>query len=1037
MSAFFIERPVFAWVIAIIIMLAGALSIFRLPVEQYPNIAPPSVSIRASYAGASSETIENSVTQIIEQSLTGIDNLRYFRSSSADNTASITLTFEPGTDPDIAQVQTQNKIQASIARLPQTVQTQGVFVTKSNDSFLLIAGFYSPDESVNQQELSDLLTSEVQDAIARVNGVGDVTVFGEPHAIRVWLDPEKLLSYKMTVMDVRTAIETQNVDVSAGQLGGLPAVENQQINATITVQSKLKNVDEFNNLILRVNSNGSQIRLRDVARIELGSQGYKRIVRYKRKPATGIAVNLASGANALKTARLVKEKIDEIKKSLPKGIDVIYPYDTTPFVKLSIKEVIKTLIEAVFLVFLVMLLFLQNFRATLIPTIAVPIVLLGTFGILSVFGFSINVLTMFAIVLAIGLLVDDAIVVVENVERIMAEEGLSPKEATKKSMKQITSALIGIALVLSSVFVPMAFFGGSAGAIYRQFSITIVSAMFLSVIVALVLSPCLCATFLKPVEKGHSEATTGFFGWFNRMFNRSRNFYESSAKSFAQKTFRSIMIYVAIVLTTGFIFMRLPTSFLPNEDQGLMFLLINSPAGATAERTLESVKKVEDHFLIKEEKNTEYLFTVTGFSFAGSAQNTALGFVALKDWSLRKEKDQSVFALSARAFPALMSIRDASAFAFFPPPIRELGNASGFDFQLIDRGGLGHEALINARNQLLGMAAQNPKLVGVRPNGLNDVAQYKIDIDQEKASALGISIFDINKTLQIAFGSDYVNDFIDNGRIKRVYMQADAPYRMLPEDVNKWYIKNNQGKMVSFKEFSSGHWISGSPKLERFNGKASINIQGEPAKGVSSGEAMQIIIDSVKKLPKGFDIEWSGISYEERLSGAQAPALYTLSVLIVFLCLAALYESWIVPFSVILTVPIGIFGASLATRLFGLNNDVYFQVALLTTVGLTAKNAILIVEFAKKLYESGQDLLDATIEASKIRFRPIIMTSFAFILGVSPLATSNGAGSAAQNAIGIAVMGGMISATFIAIFFVPMLYVLMQKLKKKDDRATE
>lgn len=1037
MPEFFIKRPVFAWVISIIIMLAGILAIFRLPVEQYPNIAPPSVSILASYPGASSEVIENSVTQVIEQSLTGIDNVRYFSSNSSDNRSVINLTFEPGTDPDIAQVQTQNKIQASISQLPTEVQNQGVFVTKSNDSFLLVASFYSKDGSVSQQELSDLLSSEVRDAIARINGVGNVTVFGEPHAMRIWLDAGKLMNYKITILEVKDAIRAQNIDISAGELGAMPAVENQQINAVINVSSKLKNVAEFSEIILRVNPNGSQIRLKDVARIELGSQGYKRIVRYKRKPATGIAVSLASGSNALKTAKDVKEKIAEIKKSLPENIEIVYPYDTTPFVKVSIEEVVKTLIEAIILVFLVIFIFLQNFRATLIPTIAIPIVLLGTFAILSAFGFSINVLTMFAIVLSIGLLVDDAIVVVENVERIITEEGLSPQEATSKSMKQITSALVGIALVLSSVFVPMAFFGGSAGAIYRQFSITIVSAMFLSVLVAMILSPSLCASILRPSKKSHEENMQGFFGIFNRNFNKIKIFYEKAISAIIRRFIRSIIIYIAIILITIYIFLRLPTSFLPNEDQGLMFLLLNSPSGSTSQRTLESVKKVEDYFLENEKENLEHLLTVTGFSFSGSAQNTAFGFVGLKDWSQRKNKDQKVFEIANRAFPALMQIKDSNAFAFFPPPIRELGNASGFDFKIVDRAGLGHKALIDARNQILMMASQNPKLIGVRPDGLEDVAQYKIDIDYEKAKALGVEISDINETLRIAFGSDYVNDFLDRNRVKKVYMQADAKDRMLPKDIEKWYVKNNKNQMISFTEFSSSKWVYGSPKLERFNGKSSSAITGSPASGVSSGEAMDLITEFFDKLPQGFGLEWSGISFEERLSGSQTPLLYAISVLIVFLCLAALYESWIVPFAVILTVPIGIFGASLVTKLFGLNNDVYFQVALLTTVGLTAKNAILIVEFAKKLYESGMDLTQATIQAAKIRFRPIIMTSFAFMLGVLPLAKASGAGSAAQNAIGIAVIGGMASATFIAIFFVPLFFILVQKFGKKQDLKNE
>ena len=1031
MSRFFIDRPVFAWVIAIIIMLAGALSIFRLPVEQYPNIAPPSVAINALYPGADAKTVENSVTQVIEQKMTGIDHLRYFTASSSDGRATITVIFEPEANPDIAQVQTQNKLQSSLPQLPIEVQNQGVTVTKSNDSFLLVAGFYSEDGSLSQDDLGDLLSSRVQDAVSRVNGVGNVTVFGEPHAMRIWLNPHKMLSYGLTTLDVRNAIQTQNTDVSAGQLGGLPAVEGQQLNATITAQSRLKTVEDFERILLRVNTGGSQVRLKDVARVELGAAGYNRIVRYKRLPAAGIAVSLATGANALDTAQAVKEKIADLSKSLPPAVKVVYPYDTTPFVKLSIKSVVKTLLEAIALVFLVMYLFLQNFRATLIPTIAVPVVLLGTFAVLSMFGFTINVLTMFAMVLAIGLLVDDAIVVVENVERIMREEGLSPKEATRKSMDQITGALIGIALVLSAVFVPMAFFSGSAGAIYRQFSITIVSAMALSVLVALILSPSLCATLLKPVSKEHGEAAHGFFGWFNRNFNKSRDAYQKGSGFIAQRIKRFFIVYGLLFGGLAFIFTQLPTSFLPNEDQGVMYLMVNTPPGATAERTLESIKKIEDYVLEKEKQNVDHLFTVVGFSFAGIAQNAAIGFVGLKDWGERGGQDQSVFAISGRTMGSLMQLKDAMAFAFFPPPIRELGNASGFDFQLVDRGGLGHEALMQARNQLLGMAAKNPKLTAVRPNGLNDVPQYKLEIDTEKASAMGIALADINQTLQTAWGSAYVNDFLDQGRIKKVYVQADAPYRMQPEDVDTWYVRNRNGEMVPFSAFSAARWTFGSPKLERFNGNPSANIQGSPAPGVSTGDAMKEIEAIVAQLPKGLALEWSGLSYEERLSGSQAPLLYALSILIVFLCLAALYESWSVPFAVILSVPLGILGAVLATRFSGLSNDVYFQVALLTTVGLTAKNAILIVEFAKDLYEQGHDALDSALMAAKLRFRPIVMTSMAFILGVTPLAIAHGAGSASQNAIGIGVMGGMVAATTIAIFFVPMFYVAMQKFSRK------
>ncbi|MCF8496189.1 MAG: efflux RND transporter permease subunit, partial [Alphaproteobacteria bacterium] len=877
MARFFIDRPVFAWVLAIITILAGILAIRSLPIEQYPKVAPPTVSIRANYPGASAETVENSVTQVIEQRLTGIDYLRYFSANSADGSMTITLTFEPEADADIAQVQTQNKVQGAVPQLPQEVQQLGVTVTKSNDSFLLVVGLYSEDDDYSQGELGDLLVTVFRDPLSRINGVGSVRVFGDQHAMRIWLDPAKLYSYNLTPLDVQSAVQVQNTDISAGQLGGMPALEGQQINATINAQSRLQTVENFQDIVLRVNADGSQVRLKDVARVEIGAEDYDRIVRYKRKPAGGIAISLATGANALETADLVKEKVTELSQFLPENVKIVYPYDTTPFVKLSIKSVVHTLIEAVFLVFLVMLLFLQNLRATLIPTIAVPVVLLGTFAILAVFGFTINTLTMFAMVLAIGLLVDDAIVVVENVERIMSEEGLSPKEATRKSMDQITGALIGIAMVLSTVFIPMAFFSGSAGAIYRQFSITIVSAMGLSVAVALILSPSLCATLLKNPKEGHRKKETGFLGWFNRNFNKGRDFYQRSSSYIARRAFRFFVVYLVLIGGLVYGFTRIPTAFLPNEDQGIMFMMVNTPAGSTAERTLESVKKVEDYFLSQE--TVQHLFTVVGFSFAGSAQNAAFGFVGLSDWSERTGEGEDVVGVSGKAMGALMQIKDAMAFAFFPPPIRELGNASGFDFQLLDRAGLGHDALMNARNQLLGAAAQNPLLVGVRPNGLNDVPQYKVNIDSEKASAMGLSLSDINRTLQISWGSSYVNDFIDQGRIKRVYLQGEADHRMMPEDLFDWYVRNNKGEMVSFNTFATTEWTYGSPKLERFNGSASLNIQGGPAPGISTGVAMDEIQKIVDTLPEGIGLQWSGISYEERAAGAQAPALYALSVL--------------------------------------------------------------------------------------------------------------------------------------------------------------
>lgn len=1027
MAHFFIDRPVFAWVIAIVIMLSGVMAINALPIEQYPSVAPPTVTINADYPGASAETIENSVTQVIEQRLTGIDYLRYFNSNSSDGTMSITLTFEPEADPDIAQVQTQNKIQAAVTQLPNAVQQLGVRVTKSSSDILLVVGLHSEDGSMSQADLGDIMTVTFRDQISRINGVGDLRIFGNRYAMRVWLDPEKLYSYNMTPIDVESALRVQNTDVSAGQLGGMPADPKQQINATIRAQSLLETPEEFGAIVLRVNQDGSQVRLRDVAQVERGAESYDMIVRYRGKPAAGMGVMLAAGANALETSDAIKQKVEELSANLPPDVKVMYPRDATPFIRLSIESVVHTLIEAVVLVFLVMLLFLQNFRATLIPTIAVPVVLLGTFTVLYVLGYSINVLTMFAMVLAIGLLVDDAIVVVENVERIMEEEGLPPKEATKKSMGQITGALIGIAIVLSTVFIPMAFFSGSAGAIYRQFSITIVSAMALSVVVAMVLSPSLCATLLKQKKHGEHENQKGFFGLFNKYFNKGRNRYEKTSMFMANRLVRFGLMYLVLIGGLIGIFSQLPGSFLPNEDTGLMYMTINAPAGATASRTAETAQTVQDYFLLQGDL-VQHLFTVVGFSFSGSAQNAGMGFVGLADWDERKGKDQTVFAINDRAMEEFSKIKDASVVAFFPPPIRELGNSSGFNFQLVDQGGIGHEKLMEARAQLLSLAQANPKLTGVRANGLDDVPQFKIDIDSEKASALGLSLEDINRTLQIAWGSSYVNDFIDRGRVKRVYVQSDYAHRMMPEDLKKWYVRNANGQMVPFNAFSTMEWSYGSPKLERFNGNSSINILGTPASGISSGEAMEEIDKIVAKLPEGLGIEWYGLSYEERQTGSQAAMLYILSILIVFLSLAALYESWAVPISVIMVVPLGVLGAVVAAFLFGLPNDVFLQVALLTTVGLAAKNAILIVEFAKDLREQGHGLMEAVSISAKQRFRPIMMTSIAFTMGVVPLAMASGAGAESQNAIGITVIGGMLAATFVAIFFVPMCYVLVEKL---------
>jgi len=1031
MARFFIDRPVFAWVISIIIMLAGALSIFKLPIAQYPEVAPPAVSISASYPGASAQTVQDTVIQIIEQGLTGIDNVQYMSSTSdASGRGEVTLTFLAGTDPDIAQVQVQNKLQTAMPLLPQEVQQQGIRVTKSSAGFLMVIGFVSADGSMDKYDIADYVAANVQDQLSRVNGVGQITLFGSQYAMRIWLDANKLATYKLTTVDVATAIRAQNAQIAAGELGGTPALPGQQINASIVVQTRLSTPEQFRNILLRVNEDGSQVRLGDVARVELGGENYQFETEYNNRPATGLAITLAAGANALDTADAVRKRIAELQGFFPQSLEVVYHFDTTPFVKLSIEAVVHTLIEAIVLVFLVMYLFLQNFRATLIPTIAVPVVLLGTFAVLSVFGYSINTLTMFAMVLAIGLLVDDAIVVVENVERVMAEEGLSPREATRKSMQQITGALIGIALVLSAVFVPMAFFGGSTGVIYRQFSITIVSAMVLSVIVALTLTPALCASLLKPVKHDHYEKR-GFFGWFNRNFNNATIKYQSGVSSMLGKTSRYMVIYVAIVLVLGFLFTRLPSSFLPDEDQGIMFTQMTLPVGATKERSMVVMDQIEKHYLENEKDNVRSVFSVIGFSFSGRGQNNGIAFVGMKDWSERTDESQHVQSIAARAMGAFSQIKDAMVFPFVPPAITQLGTSSGFNLQLQDLGGLGHEALMQARNQFLGMAAQDKRLVGVRPNGQEDNPQFKLDVDQEKATALGVSLTDVNSIFSTAWAASYVNDFIDKGRVKKVFVQGDAQYRMLPEDVKNWYVRNSKGEMVPFSAFTSGRWIYGSPRLERYNGVSSLNIIGQGAPGVSSGDAMLAAEEIVAKLPAGIGYQWTGMSFQERESGNQAPLLYALSILIVFLCLAALYESWSVPFAVILVVPLGVIGAVLFAMGRGLSNDVYFQVGLLTTIGLAAKNAILIVEFAKALYEEGMDLVQATMEAVRMRLRPIIMTSLAFMLGVTPLVISSGAGSGSQNAIGTGVFGGMLSATVLAIFFVPVFFVVVFRLAQR------
>ncbi|MCS6100412.1 efflux RND transporter permease subunit [Shewanella baltica] len=1033
MARFFIDRPIFAWVIALIIMLAGVLSLRSLPVSQYPNIAPPTVVISANYPGASAKIVEDSVTQVIEQRMTGIDHLRYISSTSDSfGNASITLTFNAEADPDIAQVQVQNKLQGAMTLLPQEVQSQGVNVNKSSSGFLMVLGFVSTDGSLDKGDIADYVGANIQDPMSRVPGVGEIQLFGAQYAMRIWLDPLKLTQYSLTSLDVIAAIRSQNAQVSAGQLGGAPSVAGQELNATVSAQSRLQTAEEFRKIILKSDISGANVFLGDVARVELGSESYAVVSLYNGQPATGLAIKLATGANALDTASAVREKIAEMKPFFPQGLEVVYPYDTTPFVEQSIEGVVHTLLEAIVLVFVIMYLFLQNFRATLIPTIAVPVVLLGTFAILSMAGFSINTLTMFAMVLAIGLLVDDAIVVVENVERVMSEEGLSPLEATRKSMDQITGALVGIGLTLSAVFVPMAFMSGSTGVIYRQFSITIVSAMALSVLVALILTPALCATMLKPVKKGHGHIETGFFGWFNRTFDKLTNRYESSVAGIIKRSFRVMTIYVVLVIAVGWIFIRMPTAFLPDEDQGILFTQAILPTNSTQESTLKVLEKVSDHFMAEE--GVRSVFSVAGFSFAGQGQNMGIAFVGLKDWSEREAPGMDVKSIAGRAMGVFGQMKDALVFAFVPPAVIELGTANGFDMYLQDKNGQGHEKLVAARNQLLGMAAQNPNLVGVRPNGQEDAPIYQLHVDHAKLSALGIEITNVNSVLATAWGGSYVNDFIDRGRVKKVYVQGDAQYRMQPGDLDSWYVRNNKGDMVPFSAFATGTWEFGSPRLERFNGLPSMNIQGATAPGFSTGAAMEIMEDLAKQLPPGFGVEWNGLSYEERLSGNQAPALYALSILVVFLVLAALYESWSVPFAVVLVVPLGIIGALVAMNGRGLPNDVFFQVGLLTTVGLATKNAILIVEFAKEFYEKGSGLVEATLHAVRVRLRPILMTSLAFGLGVVPLAISSGVGSGSQNAIGTAVLGGMMSSTFLGIFFVPLFFVIVERIFSKREK---
>lgn len=1038
MSHFFIKRPIFAWVIAILIMLGGVLAIMRLPIAQYPQIAPTVVTITATYPGANAQTAENSVTKVIEQNMTGLDHLQYMSSSSTSTgVVQISLTFTNEADADIAQVQVQNKLQLATPLLPQVVQQQGIKVVKSSASFLMVLGFVSADGRLAASDIADYVASSVNDPISRVAGVGQVTLFGAEYAMRIWLDPDKLTKYNLMPGDVIAAIQTQNTQVTAGQLGGLPSVGGQQLNATITSQSRLQTVEQFKDIILRTATSGQTVRIGDVARVELGSKSYDSTARYNGKPAAGMGISLATGANAVATSEAVKARVAQLSATMPEGLRVVYPYDTTPFVKLSIEKVIHTLFEAIALVFVVMFVFLQSWRATIIPTIAVPVVLLGTFGVLAAFGYSINTLTMFALVLAIGLLVDDAIVVVENVERIMSEEGLSPLEATRKSMGQITGALVGIGLVLSAVFVPMAFMSGSTGVIYRQFSATIVSAMALSVLVAIVLTPALCATMLKPLKKGeHHVAHRGlagrFFNGFNRGFDRTSESYQRGVRGIIHRPWRFMGIVAALFVLMGVLFVRLPSSFLPNEDQGVLMALVQAPVGATQERTLESIAALENHFLQNEKDAVDSVFSVQGFSFAGMGQNAGMAFVKLKDWSER-DANNGVMPITGRAMAALGQIKDAFIFAFPPPAIPELGTASGYTFFLKDNSGQGHEALVAARNQLLGLAAGSKKLANVRPNGQEDTPQFRIDIDAAKATSLGLSIDQINGTLAAAWGSSYIDDFVDRGRVKRVFVQADQPFRMVPEDFDLWSVKNDKGEMVPFSAFATKHWDYGSPRLERYNGVSAMEIQGEPAPGVASGDAMAEIEQLAKQLPAGFGIEWTAMSYQERQAGSQTPLLYTLSLMIVFLCLAAMYESWSVPTAVLLAAPLGILGAVLANTFKGLERDIYFQVAMLTTVGLTSKNAILIVEFAKENLEKGAGLIESIMHAVRDRLRPIVMTSLAFGMGVVPLAISTGAGSGAKQAIGTGVLGGMIVGTVLGVFFVPLFFVVVQRVFKRKS----
>ncbi|MBB37278.1 MAG: hydrophobe/amphiphile efflux-1 family RND transporter [Hirschia sp.] len=1027
MANFFVDRPVFAWVIALITMLAGVIALRTLPLEQYPDIAPPTIWVTSTYPGASAKAVEDSVTQVIEQQLTGLDGLDYITSnSSSSGLSTVTLTFRTGTNPDVAQVQVQNKVSLATPLLPETVQRQGVLVNKASAGFLLVSALTSDNEDQSQIDLADLVRNIYFDPISRIDGVGDVRMFGSPYAMRIWLDADKLTQYELVPSDIVSVISAQNTQVSSGSLGGSPAIPGQQITATITLQSLLSTPEEFSNLPIRTSEGGQTIRLGDVARVEMGAETYSFIARYNGKPAAPFAISMSSGANALATADAIKEKLHELAPQLPAGVEPVIPYDSTPFIEASLHEVEKTLYEAVFLVFVVVLIFLQNFRSVIIPMIAVPVVLLGTLAVFALLGYTINTLTMFALVLAIGLLVDDAIVVVENVERVMEEDELGPREATRKSMGQITGALVGIAVVLSAVFVPMAFFPGSTGVIYRQFSVTIVAAMVLSVLVAIILSPALCATILKaPHEEGRRPLLARPGKVFNRFFNHVRGGYESIVARLIGIKWIMMGAFVAIVAVIGFGFVRLPTSFLPDEDQGAVMTLVQLPVGASLERTATVMEDLQ-HYYRDNEDAIKHVMTISGYSYAGQGQNMAVAFVRLMDWEERP--GVTAQAIAGRAFRAFMGNPDAQIYPITPAPIPALGNSSGFNLYIQDQGGLGHDALLQARNQLLGMAAQSDLLSGVRPNGQEDSPQFKINIDYQKAQALGVSSSDITSLMSIGIGGRYVNDFIDRGRIKKVYVQGDAKYRMQEEDFGAWQVRNASGEMTPIEEFITTEWIYGAPQLERYNGLSAFNIQGQPAPGVSSGAAMNEMERLIAQLPEGVASEWSGISAQERESGDQSTILYILSVMVVFLCLAALYESWTVPISVLLVAPLGVGGALAFAMMRGLSNDVFFQVGLLTTIGLASKNAILIVEFAKLLEEQGKELVEATLEAARMRFRPIIMTSFAFGLGVVPLAFSSGAGAGARVAIGSAVLGGMIASTVLGVLFAPIFYIVVRKL---------